>query len=258
MNNNLVLDMNALPIPVVTGRIGNQPKTDFLPWCFFPVVTPTTDNPIVRNLNAIKFVFAGSVDTLDTQGIKKTVLLASSKYSRTVDAPVMINLGMLKQEQDATLFNQPAQPLAVLLEGNFISLFLNRVPPEISGAPEIGFVDKSKPAKMIVIADGDMVKSQIQPGQNGPVVLPAGYDRFTRQQFGNRDFILNAMNYLCDDSGLLSVRSRELKLRVLDSSKVKAEEMKWKMINIIVPILLVAVFGVLLTFIRRYRYTRTQ
>lgn len=258
MNHNLVLDMNALPIPVVTGRIGDQPKTDFIPWYFFPVVTPSSSNPIVRNLNAIKFAFAGSLDTLETPGVRKTILLSSSKYSKTLDAPALISLSLLRQQQDASQFTQPDQAMAVLLEGNFVSLFLNRVPPEITDAPEIGFIDKSKTAKMIVIADGDMIKSQVQPGQSGPTVLPAGYDRFTRQQFGNRDFILNAMNYLCDDSGLLSVRSRELKLRVLDASRVKAEELKWKLINTLIPVLIIMVFGLVHFLYRRYRYTSSH
>jgi len=258
LNNSLVMDLNALPIPVVTGRIGDQPKTEFLPWYFFPVVTPSSTHPIVRNLNALKFEFAGSIDTLDTPGVRKTILLNSSRYSRLLDAPSHISLDILHQEPDAGQFSQPHQPLAVLLEGTFVSLFLNRVPPEISGAPEIGFREKSNHTAMIIVADGDIGKSQIRTGSSGPEYLPAGYDRFTGQQFGNRDFLLNAVNYLCDDSGLLTVRSRELKLRLLDATRIRAEEMKWQLINTVVPVVLVILFGVIYLLIRKYRYGRIR
>jgi len=258
LNNALVMDINALPIPVVTGRVGNQPKTDFLPWYFFPVATATASHPIVRNLNAVKFEFTGSLDTLDTPGVSKTVLLTSSRYSKLVDAPALISLELLHSEPNPEGFNSGVQNLAVLLEGEFVSLFLNRVPPEISNAPEIGFIEKSKAGRMIVIADGDIFKSQIQPQQTGPVPLPAGYDRYTGQQFGNRDFILNAMNYLCDDSGLISVRSRELKLRLLDATRVKTEELKWQLVNILVPIAFVLVFGLLRFYLRKRKYTHIR
>lgn len=252
------MDLNALPIPIVTGRVGDQPKTDFLPWFYFPVVTPSSQNPIVKNLNAIKFEFAGTLDTLDTPGVRKEILLTSSRYSKLMDAPAMISLDLLQQEPDVSMFDEPAQPLAVLLEGTFVSLFLNRVPPEITNAPELGFVEKSESTSMIVMADGDLIKSQIKPGENGPTPLPAGYDRFTGQQFGNKDLILNAMNYLCDDSGLLLVRSRDLKLRLLDSTKVKSEEMKWQLVNTILPVLFVVFFGLIQFYLRKRRYSRNR
>ncbi len=258
LNNSLIMDLNALPIPIVTGRVGDQPKTDFLPWFYFPVVTPSSQNPIVKNLNAIKFEFAGTLDTLDTPGVRKEILLTSSRYSKLMDAPAMISLDLLQQEPDVSMFDEPAQPLAVLLEGTFVSLFLNRVPPEITNAPELGFVEKSESTSMIVMADGDLIKSQIKPGENGPTPLPAGYDRFTGQQFGNKDLILNAMNYLCDDSGLLLVRSRDLKLRLLDSTKVKSEEMKWQLVNTILPVLFVVFFGLIQFYLRKRRYSRNR
>ena len=258
LNNSLVMDLNALPIPVVTGKMGNQPKTDFLPWYFFPVVTPSSPHPIVRNLNALKFEFAGSIDTLDTPGVRKTILLKSSRYSRLLDAPAHISLDMLHREPEATEFSQPHQPMAVLLEGTFVSLFLNRVPPEISGAPEIGFKDKSNHTAMIVVADGDIGKSQVRSGSSGPEYLPAGYDRFTGQQFGNRDFLLNAVNFLCDDSELLTVRSREIKLRLLDATRIREEELRWQLVNTVVPVLLVMLFGVIYLFIRKHRYGRVR
>jgi ABC-2 type transport system permease protein len=245
--------MNSLPIPVVIDKQGNQ---KMIPWIFFPVLVPTSANPIVRNLNAIKTEFVSSIDTLDSPGITKTILLTTSRYSRVLNTPVMISLSFLYQQPDISQFNQPYQPVAVLLDGEFPSLFLNRVPPEIAEAPEVGFVGKSPKTQMIVVADGDIIKNQLQQGTKGPVPLPLGYDKYTGQQFGNKDFILNAMNYLCDDSGLLSVRSREVKLRQLDAARVDAQRTKWQLINTLVPILLVLVFAFVQGNLRKRKYAK--
>ena len=254
LNSNLVVDMNSLPIPVVIDKKGNQ---KLIPWIFFPVLVPTSQHPIVRNLNAIKTEFVGNLDTLETPGIKKTILLSTSRYSRVLNTPVVVSLGYLYQQPDITQFNQPYQPVAALLEGEFVSLFLNRIPPELAEAPEIGFVGKSPKTEMIVVADGDIIKNQLQTGEKGPIPLPLGFDRYTNQQFGNKDFVLNAMNYLCDDSGLLSVRSRDVKLRTLDTARVDNEKLKWQLVNTIVPILLVLFFAVVQGYLRRRRYTRS-
>ncbi len=252
LNSNLVVDMNSLPIPVVIDAKGNQ---KLIPWIFFPVLIPTSTHPIVRNLNAIKTEFVGSLDTIETPGIKKTILLSTSRYSRVLNTPVTVSLSFLYQRPDVTQFNQPYQAVAALLEGEFTSLFLNRVPPEIAQAPQVGFLEKSAKTAMIVVSDGDVIKNQLQPGTKGPTPLPLGYDRYTGQQFGNKDFILNAMNYLCDDSGLLLVRSREVKLRTLDAARVDDERMKWQLINTIVPILLVLIFALVQGYLRRRRYS---
>jgi ABC-2 type transport system permease protein len=254
LNGNLVVDMNSLPIPVVVDPKGNQ---KLLSWIFFPVLTPTSSHPIVRNLNAIKTEFVSSIDTLETSGITKTILLATSRYSRVLNAPVIVSLRFLYQQPDATQFNQPYQPVAVLLEGEFTSLFKNRVPQEIAKVGGTGFVAKSPKTAMIVVSDGDVIKNQLEPGSRGSAPLPIGYDRYTGQQFGNKDFILNAMNYLCDDSGLLSVRSREVKLRKLDMERVKSDRLEWQILNTLLPVLLVLGFAVIKGYLRRKRYTGT-
>jgi len=253
LNGNLVVDMNSLPIPVVIDQKGNQ---KLIPWLFFPMLVPTSEHPIVRNLSAIKTEFVSSLDTVETPGVTKTILLSTSRYSRVLNAPVTLSLSYLYQQPDPTQFNQPYQPVAVLLEGEFSSLFLNRIPPAYANSPEIAFLGKSSKTAMIVVADGDVIKNQLQPGELRPTPLPLGYDRYTGQQFGNKDFILNTMNYLCDDSGLLSVRSREVKLRSLDASVVEAGRLKWQLVNTIVPIILVLGFAFAQAYWRRKRYTR--
>ncbi len=242
LNTNLVQDMKALPIPVRTGQVGNQPQLDYFPWYFFPLVTPSVNHPVVNGLNAIKTEFVSSLDTVIAPGVKKTILLTTSPYSRTVNAPALIDLDILKVEPDERMFNKGPQAIAVLLEGVFTSAYLFRIPPELMENKALGIRNKSKPTKMIVIADGDVGKNQFHVSQGYP--LPLGYDQWTRQTFGNKDLLLNAMNYLCDDSGLISVRSRELKLRLLDSAKLSKQRLFWQLLNVIFPILLIAGFGI--------------
>jgi ABC-2 type transport system permease protein len=253
LNTNLVLDLNALSIPVTTGKVGSQPQIDFLPWYFFPVLTPEINHPIVNGLNSIKTEFISNLDTVETPGVKKTVLLTTSAYSRTLNAPVYIDLDILRKPPEERLFNQGPQAVTVLLEGTFKSGFKFRIPPELSGNKDLGYLEVSKPTKMIVIADGDIIKNQFHFQQGYP--LPLGYDQWTRQTFGNKDFILNAVNYLCDDSGLISVRSRELKLRLLDKTRVSSQRLYWQLLNTMLPLLLIAGFGIGKYLFRKKKYS---
>jgi len=254
LNYNLVLDINSVPIPIVTGRMGNQPQIEFFPWYYFPVVMSSSSHPIVNNLNAVKFEFASSLDTVEAPGIKKTILLNTSKYSHVINAPVSINLEICRNKPDERMFNNPNQPVAALLEGEFQSLYINRVPPEIMSNNLIGFKGKSVPTAMVVVSDGDVIKNQFHRTQGNP--LPLGYDQDTRQTFGNKDFILNIINYLCDDSGLLSTRTREVQLRLLDKTKIEKQKIYWQLVNIFLPILLVISFGFVQSIIRKRKYTR--
>lgn len=254
VNTHLIQDLNALPIPVKTGQIGDQPQFDFFKWYFFPVVIPTLTHPIVNGLNAIKTEFTGSVDTVTADGIKKTFLLETSPYSRALNAPVYIDLEILREQPDQRAFNKGPYPIALLLEGAFVSSFLHRIPPDIADNPDFGYKSKGKPTKMIVMADGDLARNQFHFQQGYP--LPLGYDQYTRQTFGNKDLLLNAVNYLCDETGLISVRSRELKLRMLDTAKVTRERTFWQVVNTIGPVVLVVVMGLILARIRRNAYGR--
>jgi ABC-2 type transport system permease protein len=254
LNTNLIQDMNALPIPVKTGQIGNQPQFDFFKWYFFPVIIPTIKHPIVNGLNAVKTEFVSSLDTVTANNVKKTFLLESSKYARTVNAPALIDLEILKLKPNERAFNKGPYPIAVLLEGVFNSSYLFRIPPDLADNPDLGYKQKSKPTKMIVIADGDVAKNQFHFTQGYP--LPLGYDQYTRQTFGNKDLLINAVNYLCDESGLISVRSRELKLRLLDTERIAKQYLFWQLINTATPVLVIIIFGLIIYRIRRHAYTR--
>ena len=253
INPDLIMDLNALPIPLRTGQVGNQPKIDFFPWYFFPLITPNVKHPIVSNLNSIKTEFISSMDTIKVAGVKKTILLKTSPYSRSVSTPVLISLSILENEPDEREYSGPERPVAVLLEGKFGSNFENRIPPEIQFNREIDFIFESKPTRMIVVSDGDIIKNQLHFSQGYP--LPLGYDQYTGETFGNKDFILNAMDYLVDESGLISIRSREIKLRQLDMTRVNNNKLSWQVFNLIIPVLLVLCYGMVRLYIRRRKYT---
>ncbi len=251
LNQNMILDLQSSALPVNTAFHGQTPRVELRPWVYVPVILPTINHPIVKNLDVIKFDYVSSIDLVDAgPGVKKTVLLATSKNSKLLNAPVRVDMARMRMQEDESKFRAGPQPVAVLLEGQFESLYKNRLPPSISGSKDIGFTDHSVTTKMIVISDGDILRNDIQGSSGKP--YPLGYDKYTKQQFGNKNFILNCINYLCDDSGLISVRSRELTLRLLDNKKVKDDKLKWQLINTLIPLGLVLLYG-FIHFIRRRR-----
>ncbi|MFH1319241.1 MAG: gliding motility-associated ABC transporter substrate-binding protein GldG [Bacteroidota bacterium] len=252
INTNLIQDIQACSIPVNTAIIGNQPRWELVPWLYFPMIMPVIAHPIVNNLNAIKSEFANSIDTVRAGGIKKTILLTTSKYTHLLNAPVRISLKSINNMPDEKFFNKPFQPIAVLLEGEFQSVFKNRIPSKIMESQDIGFSENSPPNKMIVISDGDIIRNQIQ--QSTGRIYPLGFDRYTQQQFGNKDFILNVVDYLCDESGLISVRSKELKLRLLDNTKIVKKRFILQLTNVCLPVALVIIFGLVLMLLRKRKY----
>jgi gliding-associated putative ABC transporter substrate-binding component GldG len=253
LNTNLIMDLISLPIPVTSGEVAGQPQFDFFPWFFFPLVTPQVNHPVVSNLTAVMTNFVSTIDTIRIPGIKKTYLLNSSPYARSMNAPVYINLGIIGVEPDESQYNEEFLPVAVLLEGRFKSVYSNRMTAAIAYSDQIGFAEISKPTSMIVVSDADVIRNQIHP--NGGYPLPLGYDRWTDQNFGNSKFILNAIDYLTEGSELITIRSRELTLRMLDNTYLKNNQLKWKLINVALPPLLVILFGIIYIFIRKKRFT---
>lgn len=253
LNNDLVTDLIALSIPLRTGQVGNKPRIDFFTWYYFPLITPVSQHPIVRNLNAIKTQFVSSIDTV-LGGVSKTILLQTSPYSRTLKAPAVINLAITRQNPDERLYVGPPKSIAVLLEGEFLSDFRNRIPPEIANNKEIGFKGVSKRTSMIIISDGDIIRNQFHIPEGYP--LPLGYDQFTRETYGNKAFILNAMSYLVDGPGLISSRSKEMRLRMLDKTKINNNKIFWQSFNLVAPLLLILVLAVLMIWTRKRKYSR--
>ncbi len=256
INSNLLLDIYSIKIPMVVGTSGNQPQIEMFPWFFFPLIFSNSNHPIVNNLNAIRTEFVSSMDTVESKGIKKTILLKTSNYCRIINSPVRINLELARHEPKEGDFIDKYLPIAVLLEGEFQSNFKNRVPETIQNSKEIGFKEKSTATKMIVIADGDILKNQIRKTQGKLEAEPLGYDKYTHETYGNKNFILNAVNYLLDESGLIVSRSKELKLRLLDATRAKEEKIKWQAVNTALPILLVIVLGISLNFLRKRKFSK--
>ncbi|MGY0392214.1 gliding motility-associated ABC transporter substrate-binding protein GldG [Bizionia sp. KMM 8389] len=242
----LINDLYSAPITLATGD-GSQSQFQQLPWYYSPLVNPTSKHPIVNNLNLIKLDFANQIDTLKNT-IKKTVLLQSSILTKLDGTPREVSLEMTNEEPNPELYTNGNQNLAVLLEGTFTSVYNNRVKPFAVS----DFEKTSTPTKMIVVSDGDIIKNDV--GRNGPLEL--GFDRWTGQSYGNKDFLLNAVNYLLDDSGLINIRSKDISLAFLDYKKVAAEKTTWQIINIALPLVFLAVFGFLFNFFRKRKYAK--
>lgn len=252
INYDLVMDIQAAPIPVIKGYVGNQPQQELKPWYFFPLITPSAKHPIVNNLNAIRCEFVSTIDAVGSDEVKKTILLSTSRYCRVMKAPVRVNLGLMREEPDPQIYRDSYKSVAMLLEGTFHSIFENRVVPVTPGSGVVK--NSSVPNKMIVIADGDIIRNDIRKASNN--VYPLGYDKFTGQMFGNKSFILNCIDYLCDESGLISVRSKEIKLRMLDSSVLAENKSMIIWLNTLGPVLLIIIFGLYKMIRRKARYAR--
>ncbi len=253
VNADMIADIQSSVIPVNVAMRGQPANIQMKPWIFSPLIMPTGSHPIVKNLDVVKVDFAASLDTIAVKGIKKTILLQSSKFSKAILSPVRVDLRMVNMPLDEKRFDNPYRNIAVLLEGEFESLYKNHLSPKIAKDSAIDFKENGKKSKMIVISDGDMIRNDID--YRSRKKLPLGYDKYTNQTYGNKNFILNCVNYLCDDSGLISVRARELTLRLLDKKKLKNERLKWQMINTGLPLLLLVVFGVVYNIRRKRKYS---
>ena len=241
----LVNDMYSAPITLAIGE-GSQAQFQPVKWQYSPLAKSASNHPIVNNLNLVKFDFANQIDTLKN-GISKTILLKSSPLSKLDGTPLEISLDIVTQEPDPSRYTRGNQNLAVLLEGEFTSVYNNRIKPfELSEEK-----NKSIPTKMVIIADGDVIKNEF--GRNGPQEL--GFDKWTGQTFGNKEFLLNAVNYLLNDDGLINIRSKEIAIAFLDQQKITDQKTKWQLINIGIPLVILALFGFVFNYIRRKKYT---
>jgi ABC-2 type transport system permease protein len=257
INPDLVEDfLQCNPIPVTVGNIGDQPDIRQLPWMYFPFSIPSSKHPIVNNMDAVMFTNVSSMDTIGNPEIKKTILLTSSERSRRVPSPVRISLSSLKFKPQAEMFKEKNIPLAVLLEGKFQSAFANRVDPNFlriytDSLKKDYAIECEQPNKMIVVSDGDVFINDFSQNR-GP--MECGYYKVTDQLFANKTFILNCLEYLTDDYGLLEARNKSLQLRLLDGVRVKNEKIQWQLLNIALPIALILMFASAYFFFRKKKY----
>ena len=248
INANLIEDLRSTQIPIVTGYSNNIPQQSYFPWPYYPLLFSEINHPISKGLDAIKCDFINSIDTIKNT-ITKTILLTSSKQSRINPAPTKISLGIIQNPPPIQSFNKSKIPVAVLLEGEFESVFKNRILPK---QKTIDFKHKSTETQMIIISDGDIAKNKV--ADNGDI-YPLGYDRFIRYTYpGNKRLLMNAIHYLCDDIGLTKLKSKEIKLRLLDKEKIASNRLIIGFINIIFPLILLMISTLLFFHIKKKKY----
>jgi gliding-associated putative ABC transporter substrate-binding component GldG len=250
VNNDLVEDMQCMQLP----RIQDGGGAEMRDWIYFPKLNPTSDNPIVRNMDFIQGGFTNSIDTI-RNGIKKTVLLASSKYSRTATAPVRVSLSAMNYPQEAAMFNKPYRPVAVLLEGKFNSVYQGRLTPEylyLLDSLNQTYIPKCpNDNKMIITSIGDIFHNDYSTKDG---ILSLGYYKYTGEYFANKYFLLNCLEYLTDSTGILESRSKIVKARLLDTGRAKDEKTMWQVVNVCIPIGLVFIFASIYFFVRKRKY----
>lgn len=248
INPQLIKDEVGTPLKLATGNEGSESNIEPYNWKFAPFIYPASKHPIVKNTDGVKFDFASPIELLKSD-IKKTVLLESSKYSKAIGLPTKVSLEMVTEQVSEKDYNNGGfLPVAVLLEGSFTSMYNNRILP----FKEDKFLKKSVPTKMIVISDGDVIKNQLDKG--APIEL--GYDKYTSNFFGNKEFILNSVNYLLDDSGLINIRTKDVSLPMLDKVSVEENYTQTQMLTVALPIVLLGIFGFTFTYLRKKKYNR--
>lgn len=255
LNSNLLLDLNSAKIALRTGQMGGQAQIEYFNWYYFPLLNAGSNNSIVKNINPVKADFISSIDpVMSDSDVQKIPLLKTSNYTNISNAPVYITLGMLRQKPDQRMFSQKSQNVAYLLKGEFESLYANRMTSGIMDSKEIGFKASSEPTAMIVVADGDIIRNQFHIPKGYP--LPLGFDQYTQITYGNKEFIENAISYLVDGEGLIEIRSRELKIRLLDINKVNNDALLWQIVNVVLPSAVMVIFGFILAFIRKRKFAK--
>lgn len=256
INAEVIQDIDCADIRLIMSGGGERQQPVSVPWLYFPRLTPFSGHSITRNLNKVKGEFSNYIDTVGLdKNIRKSILLSTSSYTRTLSPPFMISLREAEMKPDERSFSKSGLSVAVLLEGKFPSAFRNRITDNLVKDRVMKVKTESVDTKMIVIADGDIIKNDVSVTGTTETPLTLGQDMYTMEMFGNRDFMINCLNYLVDDNGIMELRSRELKLRLLNGSAIKKERFKWQIINIAGPVIIVILAGLIYNWLRRRKYT---
>lgn len=265
INFDLVQDLQCTKIPLTVGtdRYGNAQQLQLFNWVYFPVITDhNNQHPASKNLDAVLTQFSGTIDTIKTPktDVTKTVLLRTSPYTNVNNAPWRVDVSLVRQKPDPAQFNKGKQAIAVALEGDFESVFKNRLAfttlqmvDTLQGGVAKFKEKTDKKSKMVVVADGDVIRNEYDTYNSR--AYPLGYYKYTKQTFANKEFIVNAIEWLTDDNGIIDARSKEVKVRLLDAQRIKTEKTQWQLINLVLPILTTAFFGIAYNYFRRRKYT---
>jgi ABC-2 type transport system permease protein len=253
MNYDLVQDARCAFIPVVTGMDGDQPREELLPWFYYPVVVPGSQHFLSENVGPIRLEFASTVDTVNSQGVQKSILLTSSDLTRVPKAPTRVALQSVSEIPVPERFNQPNRTLAVLLEGRFSSAFQQRIVPKANKP----FKAESEPTRMIAVADGDIVKNKFSASRQQP--FPLGLDPVSGVYYpGNKNFLLNCVNYLADDGWFIPLRNKRFQIRLLNRKAVEEKGRSWQTFNVVFPLAFMLIFAFLFNFVRNRRFRKHE
>ena len=250
INQNLIKDLSCALIPLNVGNMGDKPQIKPMPWRFFPLINNFGLHPIVRNLDAVYTRFPSTIDTVEAPNIRKTPLLMTSQYTKLLKAPALVAYNEARQQPDPRDYNAGIKNIALLLEGSFSSLYNNRLLP--NDPRTSSFIGQGKPAKILIVSDGDMLVNDIDYSRDAP--LPLGFDRLSGRVFANKDFALYAIDYLVDSEGLITSRYNQVTLRTLDKIRLKDDRIPWQLINLVLPLLMIGVLGGIWQWWRQRKY----
>lgn len=257
VNKNLVLDAKCAQIPVNIAPPGERADFKPAPWYYFPLIEPEQTHPITKNLDLIRAQFVGAIDTVGSNDeVKKTVLLETSNATRVQSPPFQVNFEILGVTPDGRFFTDYEQTVGILMEGKFLSVFAGRPLPKAVIPSGFKQMNKSEESRQIVISDGDILRNDIRMKAYDTLPFPLGHDKFTKQIYGNKAFLLNSINYLMGETDLMQLRARELQNRLLSKTRVSEERVWWQMLNVAVPIILVIIAGIVIFMVKRMRYRR--
>jgi ABC-2 type transport system permease protein len=257
INPAIVQDLDCMQIPMIIETGASQHQTIQVPWIYYPLLNPSSLSSITRNLNKVEGRFVNYIDTVGLNPeVRKKILLTTSALSRIVKPPLLISLKEIDSPPERNQFNKSFLPVAVLFEGKFQSAFRNRILNDLVDNKNFTFRDESKPTKMIVVADADIIRNGVSRVGSEVSPLPLGQDKLTQGTWGNKDFLVNCLNYLVDNNGIMELRSRELKLRLLDKPVIRQSRVTIQIINTTLPIILVIFTGLIYNYFRRRKYAR--
>ncbi len=251
LNKNLIQDLYCSQIPMTVGNLGDKPRIELVPWTFFPLLNKYTKHPLTKSLDAVHSKFLSSLDTVKALGIRKTPILSTSEYTKITSVLGTVDLNQMRNDPDPKQFIGGSKTVCYLLEGKFKSVFAGR-----PGEKPQGFMPAGIPGAILVMSDGDVALNDLNPKNKEP--LPLGFDPYQRRTYANKDFIMNSLNYMLDENGLVGVKNKELALRPLDKSKVKELRFKYQIINVIVPPLVALTFWLIIGFVRKRRMTKAS
>jgi len=260
LNYDLIQDAECLKIRVNTAPIGASPNYSLAQWYFSPLLHPKQSHPVGRNVNPVSSEFLSSMDTVGRNpDVKKSILLGSSPFSRKNETPMQVNLGMIDIVPSHEFFNRSNLIAGILLEGKFSSVFKNRMTDQFSMPAGFHLTAGSVPTQMAVFSDGGLLSNKVsRTSGKEPALSPLGYDRVSKITWGNRDFFYNLVQYMSDDASLVSLRGKSWQLRLLDKVRVSNQGSLIKWMNLMLPLLLIILGGLLFSWSRKRKNEKVE